>query len=220
MRDIVVAHVPRDRPVRLLDLGSGTGSLVFRLVDALPAAEVTGIDISPANIRVAIAQRAARREGARAHFEVANYFDYSAEPFDAIVTDGVLHLIPGDTSLLVRKLANDIVPGGLLVCSMPFPCVYNSVLTLTRKILRQLRSPWLDGLIFRMGRLLHAHEMDDAGLRERVVYMYLVPERLMGDQLIAAFGGAGLRRVHEHEMRSTSLSQLRHRVTVFVKRDR
>src|SRR5258708_39800686 len=97
MRDIVVAHVPAERAIRLLDLGAGTGSLVFRLADALPSAQLVGIDVSAANVRAAMAQ-AARSDTARVHFEVANYFDFAAQPFDAIVSDGVLHLIPGDTS--------------------------------------------------------------------------------------------------------------------------
>ena len=65
MRDIVLAHVPADRATRLLDLGAGTGSLVFRLASALPAAEVIGIDISAANVRAA--HRAAGLAASRAH---------------------------------------------------------------------------------------------------------------------------------------------------------
>ena len=37
--------------------------------------------------------------------------------------------------------------------------------------------------------------MDDAGLRERVVYMYLAPERVMNSELMARFADAGLHRV-------------------------
>jgi SAM-dependent methyltransferase len=217
MRDIVLTHLPRDRHIRLLDIGAGTGSLVFRLADALPDADVTGIDISAANVRAAVAQQAARTEGGRAHFEAANYLEYAAGPFDAIVADGVLHLIPGDTSSLIRKLARDVRPGGLLICSMPFDCVYNRAMTLARRMLRAMRSPGLDDLMVRAGHLLHGHEMDDAGLRERIIYMYLAPERVMSGLLIAAFAEAGLHRVAEYPMRSVSLSQLRHRVTVFAR---
>jgi trans-aconitate methyltransferase len=216
MRDIVVAHVPADRRIRLLDLGAGTGSLVFRLAEALPAAELIGIDVSEANVRAAVAQQAARSDTARVHFEVANYFEFSAEPFDAIVSDGVLHLIPGDTSTLIAKLAHDVRPGGLMICSMPYDCLYNRLMTMLRRSLRTLRSPWLDALILRTARALHGREMDDAGLEERVIYMYLVPERVMNGRLTACFAGAGLRRVAEYPMASTSPSQLRHRVTVFV----
>jgi trans-aconitate methyltransferase len=50
MRDIVLSHVPHDRAMRVLDVGCGTGSLLFRLANALPFAELVGIDVSPANI--------------------------------------------------------------------------------------------------------------------------------------------------------------------------
>src|SRR6185295_5598488 len=112
MRDIVLGHVPRDRAIRLLDIGCGTGSLLYRLADPLPSAVLVGIDISPANIRAAKEQQAARAPAARLEFEAADYLAYRAEPFDAIVADGVLHLVPGDTTALVRKLAGDLREGG------------------------------------------------------------------------------------------------------------
>jgi SAM-dependent methyltransferase len=217
MRDIVVAHVPANRAIRLLDLGAGTGSLVFRLAEALPSAKLIGIDVSEANVRAAVAQQATRSDTARVHFEVANYFDFAAPPFDAIVSDGVLHLIPGDTSTLITKLARDVGPGGQVILSMPYDCLYNRLMTMLRRVLRTLRSSWLDALILGAARALHGREMDDAGLEERVIYMYLVPERVMNDSLMACFAGAGLRRAAGYSMASTSPSQLRHRVTVFVR---
>jgi hypothetical protein len=40
---------------------------------------------------------------------------------------------------------------------------------------------------------------------------------MMSDRLAACFASAGLGRLAEYDMRSTSLSQLRHRVTIFVR---
>jgi len=216
MRDIVLAHVPRDKAIRVLDVGCGTGSLLFRLADALPAASLVGIDVSPANIRAA-EQHVSDHPLARVQFEVADYLEYRAEPFEVLVSDGVLHLIPGDTTVLVRKLAADLRPGGVLVCTMPFDCWYNRTFAAVRRVLRALRSPWLDRLILGAGRLLHRREMDDAGLQERVGYMYVPPERMMGEALAARFASAGLRRQTEYGIESSSLSQLRHRVTIFVR---
>jgi 2-polyprenyl-3-methyl-5-hydroxy-6-metoxy-1,4-benzoquinol methylase len=217
MRDIVLANVPRNKAIRVLDVGCGTGSLLFRLADALPAAVLVGIDVSPANIRAAKREQADIAAAVRARFEVADYLEYRAEPFEVVVSDGVLHLIPGDTTALVQKLASDLRPGGVLVCNMPFDCWYNRAFAVVRRLLRALRSPWLDRLILQVGRLLHGREMDDDGLRERVGYMYVPPERMMSDRLAACFAAAGLRRTTEYTMRSTSLSQLRHRVTIFVR---
>jgi SAM-dependent methyltransferase len=219
MRDIVLAHVPRERPIRVLDLGCGTGSLVSRLAGALPAATLIGIDVSAANIRIARQQQMDYASAARVQFEVADYLTYRAQPFDAIVTDGVLHLLRAETALLVRKLAADLRPRGLLVCAMPFDCAYNRACSAVRRALRRVRAPWLDRGILQIGRLLHGRDMDDARLRERLPYMYIPPERLMDKPLAECFASAGLERTAEYPAANTSPSQLKHRVTIFVRRD-
>jgi len=221
MRDVVLAHVPPDRAIRLLDVGCGTGSLVFRLADALPQASLVGIDLSDANIRAARREQSGRSSSARIAFETADYLQYrparfdGLDGFDAIVSDGVLHLIPGDSDLLARKLAHDLEAGGVLVCDMPFACAYNTAFAAVRQVLRRIRSPWTDRAILQIGRVLHGREMSDDGLRERIAYMYVPPERVMGERLLRTFESAGLHRIAEHAMPSLSLSQLRHRVTVF-----
>jgi len=219
MRDLVLAHVPRDRRISVLDVGCGTGSLLLRLADALPAAALTGVDVSPANVRAARAQQAAHPAAARLEFETADYFAYAvaAAPFDAIVTDGVLHLIPGDTTILLRKLAGDMAPGGVLVCSLPYDCAYNRAFAALRRGLRVVRAPWLDEIIVRVGRLLHGRQMTDAGLRERIPYMYMPPERMMNRTFAAAASSAGLAIVGQYPMKSTSLSQLKHCAMVFTR---
>jgi trans-aconitate methyltransferase len=217
MRDIVLRHVPGDREIRLLDIGCGTGALLFRLADMLPAAVLVGIDISPANIRAAKEQQAARTSAARLQFEAADYLEYRAEPFDAIVTDGVLHLVPGATTALIEKLARDLREGGVLVCTMPFDCAYNTVFAALRRVLRAVRFPWLDRRILQVARLVHSRDMDDDSLLERVDYMYIPPERMMGVQLAGCFASAGLKRAAEYPMDSTSPSQLKHGVTIFVR---
>ena len=212
MRDIVVGEAPRGA-IRVLDLGCGTGALTRRIAEALPAATVLGIDVSPANI--AEARRLPSSAGQRVQFEVTNYLDLSQPPFDLVASDGVLHLIPGDTATLVRKLARDVRPGGVLVCAIPYACGYNAVFAIVRRLLRAIRAPWTDRLILRIGRAVHAREMDDAGLRERIDYMYLPPERVMDARLERLFESAGFRRRAQYAAKHTSLSQLRHRITVF-----
>jgi SAM-dependent methyltransferase len=216
MCSIVVEELPAGRSLRVLDLGCGTGSLVFRLVESLPHAEVTGIDVSAANIRAAEAGRPRASTAARARFARADYLEYAMTPVDAIVSDGVLHLIGGDTLALFRKLAHDLVPGGRLIVCMPYDCAYNYGFAMLRRLLRLVRSRALDAMILSIGRRLHGREMDDEGLRERIPYMYLPPTRLAGRALRESIApSAGLRVIARHSMRSTSLSQLKHEVIVF-----
>jgi SAM-dependent methyltransferase len=213
---IVVAELPVGRSLRLLDLGCGTGSLVFRLVESLPHAEVTGIDVSAANIRAAETERSRDSDEARTHFVRADYLDYATTPVDAIVSDGVLHLIGGDTLALFQKLARDLVPGGRLIVCMPYDCAYNYAFAMLRRLLRLGRSRALDAMILAIGRRLHGREMDDEGLRERIHYMYLPPARLadrtLRDQLAPS---VGLRLVARQSIKSVSLSQLKHELIVF-----
>ena len=74
-------HRPRARAarpgIRILDLGCGTGSLVFELAAARPDASITGIDVSDANIRVAREQLAHSRHGDRVSFQQGDYLAYA-----------------------------------------------------------------------------------------------------------------------------------------------
>ena len=219
MADAVLKHVDRARPVRILDLGCGTGRLDFRLADALPQADVTGLDISAANIHAADAARVGRNDAARIRFTHADYLTFEGGTFDVLVTDGVLHLVPVDTETLVNKLSADLRAGGTLVVCMPYECYYNSAFAVARRMLRAVRSRALDGLITAAGRLLHPEASDDM-LRERVHYIYRPPERVMGPPLEARFEAAGLTRVATYPMPSSSLAQLRHSVTVWHKGSR
>ena len=178
------------------------------------------VNLSAPNIRAAEARRArlGPETAARIVFEQADYFTRAASPVDVLVSDGVLHLIPGDTRELVAKLSADVRPGGVAILAMPYDCGYNYAFAMLRRALRLVRSRALDALILRIGRLLHGNEMDDAGLRERIPYMYIAPERLAGRSLRERIApAAGLKLIARHPMQSVSLSQLRHEVLVFEK---
>jgi cyclopropane fatty-acyl-phospholipid synthase-like methyltransferase len=220
MLEIVLQHVAKDRALDVLDLGCGTGSLVFVLAESMPSAMFVGLDVSAPNIRHAEGRLATLDAGkaARIRFERADYLTRPASAVDVLVSDGVLHLIPGDTRALFLKLAADVRSGGVLVIAMPYDCAYNYAFAMLRRALRLVRSRALDALIMRMGRMLHGREMDDEGLRERIPYMYIPPQRLAGRNLREAIApSAGLRLIARHAMPSVSLSQLKHEVLVFQK---
>jgi release factor glutamine methyltransferase len=95
-------HIPTDRPVTVLDLGTGSGCIAISIALARPQARVHGVDRSPEAL--AMAQENAVTLGAsNARFSVSDWFSVvSAETFNAIVANppyvaaGDPHLAEGD----------------------------------------------------------------------------------------------------------------------------
>src|SRR5262249_28577037 len=178
-----------------------------------------GVDVSAANIRAA-QTNCPNRTARGVRFVEADYLTYVTAPVHVIVTDGVLHLIGGDTARLFHKLANDLVPGGIVVCAMPYDCRTNRVLAAVRRALRAVRSPATDAAILFAARALHGREMTVEHLRERVKYMYMAPTRVIDRRLIAEIApSVGLRLAADYPMKRTSGSQLRHKIVVFERID-
>ena len=74
-------------PLRLLDLGTGTGCILLALLAELPQASGVGVDLSP-NAVAAAADNAARNGLAgRARFRVGNWGEGLAERFDVVVSN-------------------------------------------------------------------------------------------------------------------------------------
>jgi SAM-dependent methyltransferase len=218
MRDIVIDRAPHGRLIRILDVGCGTGTLAFRLASALPQASVTGVDVSPANIRAAAARQQVEAVGSRVGFEQADYLQYATAPVDVIVTDTVLHFIPGRREVLWKKLSGDLRGGGVLVCCMAYACAHNRMLRLARRGLRLVRSRSVDALLLALARRAYGGQMSDALLRERTEYMFIPPEQFMSSAVRDDLAPAGgLRIVAELDVPSTSATQLKQRVTVFRK---
>jgi release factor glutamine methyltransferase len=83
-----LGHVlDRSAPLRLLDLGTGSGCLLLALLHELPVATGLGIDVSPE--AVAVAEENAERLGLapRATFLAADWTAGVAGPFDIVVAN-------------------------------------------------------------------------------------------------------------------------------------
>ena len=141
------------------------------------------------------------------------------EPFDVILADSTLHLITVSTELLFTRIAKDLRPDGILVFTMPYVCAYNSVLVALRRFLRFLRSPFTDRFILSMGKLLHRGRVSEDILRERVKYMYMLPQRYLSDAFIGQLAKSfGLDQVRQYPVAHDSPAQPKHRLIILRKR--
>ncbi len=110
----------------VVDLGSGPGSLAQRLLDRLPQARVTAIDLDP--VLLAIGRNALGDHGGRLQWLDADLRSrWNARedgPVDAAVSTTALHwLQPNALASLYRHLGTVLAPGGVFVNGdrMEFP---------------------------------------------------------------------------------------------------
>ena len=102
--DAVLGLLPKDRPLRVADLGTGSGAIALAIASARPDAQVVATDVSPAALSVA-RDNAARLGLANVAFAQGSWYEALGDdrgPFDAIVSnppyvaDGDAHLGEGD----------------------------------------------------------------------------------------------------------------------------
>ncbi len=89
--DCVLAWVDetggRDRPLRILDVGTGTGCLLITLLAELPAATGLGTDVSPAALAIAGANAERQGVAGRAVFARIRGLGGLAQAFDILVSN-------------------------------------------------------------------------------------------------------------------------------------
>lgn len=87
--DAVLEAIPdRDRPLRILDLGVGSGAILLALLTEYRQAVGLGVDLAPDAVRQAAANAAACELGGRAAFQAGCWGDGLAEgTFDVVVSN-------------------------------------------------------------------------------------------------------------------------------------
>ena len=111
----LLARVGAREPRTVVDLGCGEGALTASLAQRWPGARVTGVDSSPEMLAAA----AAHAVPGRVAFALGDVQGWRPdEPVDVLVTNAVLHWVPGHADLL-RRWAGQLAPGGWLALQVP-----------------------------------------------------------------------------------------------------
>ena len=85
--DIAAREGWRDRPIRILDIGTGSGCLLLTLLAELPRATGVGTDISAPALEVATLNASSLGLAGRVSFMQADMLDGIEGPFDLIVSN-------------------------------------------------------------------------------------------------------------------------------------
>lgn len=115
MIDLVVSRCDGAAP-RVLDVGGGTGTLGSRLLDRLPGAEVTLVDLDPVMLTIARASLPPSVAVVRADLRDAEWITRLPDGgYDAVLAVMALHYLPpGRLTELYAELAGLVRAGGFV----------------------------------------------------------------------------------------------------------
>jgi tRNA (cmo5U34)-methyltransferase len=102
------------QPIRVVDLGCGTGTVAKRIKDAYPLAQVTCVDIAEKMLQ--IAQVKIGEAGGDLRYQLANFEDYEFDAtYDVVVSSLALHHLvsDGDKIKFYKKIYDCLALGGV-----------------------------------------------------------------------------------------------------------
>ena len=106
-------------PLRILDIGCGTGSLSQKFLESIPTADVTGVDIDPTMLWLAETRKEKFKN--RLHIFQNDLRDTAwvkslASSFDAVVSATALHWLNTDQlGVLYQQIGQLLNPGGIFL---------------------------------------------------------------------------------------------------------
>jgi trans-aconitate 2-methyltransferase len=111
----LMARVDAQAPRAVVDLGCGEGALTASLAQRWPDASVTGVDSSATMLAAA----AAHAVPGRVEFTAGDVSDWEpGGPVDVVVSNAVLHWVPGHDRIMSRW-AGWLSPGGQVAVQVP-----------------------------------------------------------------------------------------------------
>lgn len=100
----VIEQIPtHSASLRILDIGTGTGCLLLALLNELPSAVGTGIDIAPEAVSTANSNATALGLHHRSNFMVGNWLDGVSAKFDVIISNPP-YIPSGDIVALMKDV--------------------------------------------------------------------------------------------------------------------
>jgi trans-aconitate 2-methyltransferase len=200
----------------MLDLGCGSGAVAITALANRDDLRVVALDISAVNVAATREAADRRHVGDRLVADCGDFITWHGGPFELVISDGVLHLIEAGDIDLVRCLVTKIARGGFLIATVPVSSKANSVRLLARRIWRALPSA-ADEIAMLVARRLYP-QFSRESLADRLIYLRVLPARLMNDRLLAEFEGQGLQLVEQSVWPSPSIAKLDHNLFVWRRR--
>ncbi|MER5640152.1 methyltransferase [Kitasatospora sp. NPDC002227] len=123
--DRMIRRLTTPAPVTVLDLGCGWGELMLRLLEALPGATGTGIDLNADDLARGRAAAEARGLADRVRFRQESAVSPTVGPADLVLCLGASHALteaqpPEHTAAALRALRRLVPPGGRVLLGETF----------------------------------------------------------------------------------------------------
>ena len=107
------------RGARVADVGCGFGHSTIIMANAFPASRFYGFDVHAESVLAARSNAEKAGVAERVEFELANAVNYNGGPYDVVCFFDALHDM-GDPVAAVRRAAEQLAPGGVVMAVEPF----------------------------------------------------------------------------------------------------
>ena len=120
LADLALARIPAETALRVLDLGTGSGTIAVALARERPLAQVTAADVDPAALE--FARSNARHHGVSVRFLCGDWFEALADETFDLIASNPPYIAAGDPHLAAGDVRFE-PPGALLGGADGLACI-------------------------------------------------------------------------------------------------